>query len=390
MVKFSVPMFILFFSLLQDGLPVQFEDFFVLSLGLVDIRPSYHDASLIFPIGYRSCWHDKITGSLFVSEVIDGGDAGPVFKIRRCSCSSLPLPLGSTVLFLPKIEQTSSQNNEGGDGTFYNHEEFDDDGDIQMILTDPCPPTETDIFTCLKETFAVHNFDRSQLEAGFMREKSGELLIDEIGEISVEEHSPSAAWRILSKKFIDACSEIIKRKGALKFFCSHAGNEMGSSSWDMMDEKNKEMYTPLAKFSGFPVSLSLPFQYKGNELETWAEELTKWMGQDRFGLDAEFVQEIIEELPGVEACSQYESLRKRSSYSGSLTIRNGLLKIKTLGGLEFKGERGLDCLFGKSKKLRLVDDCDPPAGKSLCLRLPPELVGDFHQVCRCYNLRNQI
>ncbi|XVF60333.1 hypothetical protein PTKIN_Ptkin08bG0036600 [Pterospermum kingtungense] len=370
---------------INDGFPVQFEDFFVLSWGLVDMRPSYHDTSLIFPIGYSSCWHDKITGSLFVCEVVDGGDAGPIFKIRRCSCSSLLLPIGSTVLFRPKIEQTSCQNDEEGDATFYNYEEFDDDGGIQMILTDPCPPTENDIFTCLssclKETCAVHDFDRSQLEAGFMCEKSAELLIDEIGEISVEEHSPSAAWRIISQKFIDACSDIIKRKGALKFFCSHAGNEMGSSNWDTMDEKNKEMYTPLAKFCGLPVSLSLPFQYQGNELETWAEELTKWLGQDRFGLDAEFVREIIEELPGVEACSQYESLRKRCSYSGSLTIRNGLLKIKTLGGPECTGERGLDVLFGKSKKPRLVDDRGPPAGKSLCLRLPPELVGDFHQVC---------
>ncbi|XWS30346.1 hypothetical protein CRYUN_Cryun24cG0109300 [Craigia yunnanensis] len=369
---------------INDGLPVQFEDFFVLSLGLVEMRPSYRDASLIFPLGYRSCWHDKITGSLFVCEVLDGGDSGPIFKIRRCSCSAVPLPIGSTVLFWPKTEQTSSHNNEEDDATYHNNKEFDDDGSIQMILTDPCPPTGNDISTCLrsslKETYVVQNFDRSRLEAGFMCEKSGDLLIDEIGEISVEEHSSSAAWKIISQKFIDVCAEISKRKGALKFFCKHAGKEMGSSSWDVMDEKNKEMYTPLAKFCGFPASLSLPFEYQANELKTWAEELTKWLGQDRFGLDAEFVQEIIEELPGVEACSRYESLRKRSSYSGSLTVRNGLLKIKTQGNLECEGEKGLVGLFRKSKNPQLVDDHSPPAGKPLCLRLPPELVGDFHQV----------
>ncbi|XP_022739845.1 methyl-CpG-binding domain-containing protein 9-like isoform X2 [Durio zibethinus] len=367
----------------NDGLPVQFEDFFVLSLGLVDMRPSYHSASLIFPIGYRSCWHDKITGSLFVSEVLDGGDSGPIFKVRRCSCSALSLPIGSTVLFWPKIEQISHQNNEEGDATYYSNKEFDDDGSIQMILSDPCPPMETDILTCLgsslKETY-VQNFDRSQLEAGFICDKSVDLLMDKIGEISVEERSSSAAWRIISQKFIDACSEICKRKGALKFFCKHAGKEMGSSSLDMMDEKNKEMYTPLAKFCGFPVSRFIPFEYKTDELENLADELTQWLDQDRFGLDAEFVQEIIEELPGVGACSGYESLKKRSSHSGSFTIRNGLLKINTQGGLECKGEKGFDDLFGKSKKPRLADDCGPPAGKSLCLRLPPELVGDFHQV----------
>ncbi|XWS44194.1 hypothetical protein CRYUN_Cryun15aG0023300 [Craigia yunnanensis] len=367
----------------NGGLPVQFEDFFVLSLGLVVTRPSYHDTSLIFPIGYRSCWHDKITGSLFVCEVLDGGDSGPIFKVRRCPCSALPPPIGSTVLFWPKIEQISSHNNEEGDATCYNNKEFDDEGSIQMILTDPCLLMENDILTCLgsslKETY-VHNFDRSQHEAGSICDKSGDLLMDEIGEISVEERSSSAAWRIISQKFIDACSEISKRKGALKFFCKHAGKEMGSSSWDMMDEKNKEMYTPLAKFCGFPDSVSILFEYQADELETLADELTIYLGQDRFGLDAEFVKEIIEELPGVEACSRYKSLKKRSSYSGSLTLRNGLLKINTQGGLECKGEKGLDGLFGKSKKPRLVDDRGPPAGKPLCLRLPPELVGDFHQV----------
>ncbi|XVE83943.1 hypothetical protein DITRI_Ditri16bG0129400 [Diplodiscus trichospermus] len=365
-----------------DGLPMQFEDFFVLSLGLVDIRSSYHDASSIFPIGYRSCWHDKITRSLFVCEVLDGGDYGPIFKVRRCPCSLLPLPIGSTVLCLPKIEQASSNNNEGG-ATCYNNKEFDDDGSIQMILTDPCPPMEDDILTCLgsslKETY-VQNFDGSKLEAGFICDKSGYLLMDEIGVISVEERSSSAAWRIISKKFVDACSEISKRKGELKFFCEHAGKEMGSSSWDMMDEKSREMYTPLAKFCGFSGSVSIPSEYQADELDSLAYELTKWLGQDRFGLDAEFVQEIIEELPGVEACSRYESLKKRSSYSGSLTTRNGLLKINTQGGLECKGEKGMDGLFGKSKKPRLVDDRGLPAGKPLCSRLPPELVGDFNQV----------
>ncbi|KAE8682418.1 7-dimethyl-8-ribityllumazine synthase family protein [Hibiscus syriacus] len=367
---------------INDGLPVQFEDFFVLSLGVVDTRPSYHDASLIFPIGYKSCWHDKITGSLFTCEVLDGGDSGPIFKIRRCPCSALPLPIGSTVLFLPKID--SSHNNEG-DASYCNNKEFDDDDNIQRILTDPFPPIENDILTCLKsslkETYDVQNIDKPQLEAGLMCEKSGDKLIDEIGEISVEEHSFSDAWRIISQKFIDACSAISKSKGALKFSCKHAGQETGSSYWDMMDGKYKKTLTPLAKFCGFPVSLSLPFEYQANELlETGTEELTKWMEQDRFGLDAEFVQEIIEELPGVEACSRYESLRKRSSYSGSLTIRNGFLKIKTPDGLECEGEKGLDGLFGKSKKPRLVDDRGLPAGKPLCLRLPPELLGDFHQV----------
>ncbi|OMO80724.1 hypothetical protein CCACVL1_12795 [Corchorus capsularis] len=366
-----------------DGLPMQFEDFFVLSLGQVDMRPSYHDASLIFPIGYRSCWHDKITGSLFICEVSDGGDCGPIFKVRRCSCSAFPLPIASTVLYWPRIQQIYSHNNEGV-AAYYNIKDFGDDDSIQMILSDPCPPIENDILTCLgstlKERCVVQNFDRSQPEAVSICDKYGELLMDEIGEILVEERSLSSAWRLMSQKFIDAYSEIRKRKGTLKFLCKHAGMETGSAGCDMMDEKNIETYTPLAKFCGFPVPPSIPFDHEADKPETLVDELTKWLGQDRFGLEAEFVQEIIEELPGVKACSRYESLKNRSSYSGSLTIRNGFLKVKTKDGLECEGEKGLGVLFGRSKKPRLVYDRGPPAGKPLCMRLPSELVGDFHQV----------
>ncbi|KAL9269988.1 Methyl-CpG-binding domain-containing protein, partial [Drosera capensis] len=72
-----------------DGLPIQYEDFFVLTLGLVDARPAYHDTDHIWPVGYRSCWHDKVTGSLFLCDVVDDGDTGPLFRVKRFSCSSL-------------------------------------------------------------------------------------------------------------------------------------------------------------------------------------------------------------------------------------------------------------------------------------------------------------
>ena len=93
---------------LQEGLPVQFEDFFLLSLGKIDTRPSYHDANSVWPIGFKSCWHDKITGSLFISEVLDGGDSGPVFKVKRHSCSIFPIPNSSTVLYRKHAEQLSA------------------------------------------------------------------------------------------------------------------------------------------------------------------------------------------------------------------------------------------------------------------------------------------
>ncbi|KAI3831979.1 hypothetical protein MKX03_006353, partial [Papaver bracteatum] len=46
----------------NNGLPAQFLSF----LGKDDFRPSYHDRSHSWPVGYRSNWHDKVSRSFFV------------------------------------------------------------------------------------------------------------------------------------------------------------------------------------------------------------------------------------------------------------------------------------------------------------------------------------
>ncbi|KAK3152374.1 hypothetical protein QOZ80_2BG0158090 [Eleusine coracana subsp. coracana] len=50
------------------GLPVQYGDFFITSLGEIDNRTSYHSSYQIWPVGFTSYWHDRVTGSLFECE----------------------------------------------------------------------------------------------------------------------------------------------------------------------------------------------------------------------------------------------------------------------------------------------------------------------------------
>ncbi|KAF3444674.1 hypothetical protein FNV43_RR14367 [Rhamnella rubrinervis] len=372
-----------------EGLPVQFEDFFLLSLGKIDIRPAYHDANCFWPVGFRSCWHDKITGSVFICEVLDGGDSGPVFKVSRYSCSAFRIPIGSTVLSWPRLGHGSCESDEENDNMTC-------DGDIQMILTDPCPPAEDDILSCLKScsdrTSDLQMSNGLNLEACLTHEKSGKVLFgemglrDEIGEISVEEHSSSAAWRMISQKLINVCSEIFKQKGSLNFFCKHVGNDEDFPNWAMNNDCSKGNYNLLDKFFSSPSSFNIPSVIQAdNELESFSDILAKWLDQDRFGLDVEFVQEILEQLPGVQSCSQYQLLGNRNSYSTSLTIGSGLLVIKMGGGVQGKGKEKLDGLFRRSKKAKLVEDHvmndrQLPLGKQLCSRVPPELVGDVYQV----------
>ncbi|CAN6574930.1 unnamed protein product [Malus baccata var. baccata] len=373
-----------------EGFPVQFEDFFVLSLGEVDTRPSYHDSNHIYPVGYRSCWHDKVTGSLFVCEVLNGGDSGPVFKVRRCSCSALPVPKGSTILCRSQLGNFYSQiNQESHDLT------SDNDGSIQMILSDPSPPMENDILSCLMscsvEVSDVQTSAEPQFEDNSVYEKFGTLssadlgVMDDIGEISVEDHSSSAAWGMISKKIVNACSEIFKQKGILKVFCKHVENAQGSQNEVITNDSGNMNQSPLDKFCSSPGSVSISSELRADDEPGFSYDvLANWLDQDRFGLDVDFVQELLEQLPAAQSCSQYQFLNDRSSNSAQLTVGNGLLVVKMGAGLHDK-EEVLDGLFRRSKKVKLVkdhlkNDHPPPHGKPLCLRIPPALVGDVYQV----------
>nr|KYP50537.1 Lysine-specific demethylase 5B-B [Cajanus cajan] len=186
----------------SDGLPLQFKDFFVLSLGKVDVRPSYYDVNLICPVGYKSCWHDKITGSLFTCEVLEGGDSGPIFRIQRCSCSKIPVPVGSTILSMSKLCQFVSQTTEGGRKT-NGSMDIDDDESIQMMLIDPCVPTGNDVASCFA-SFSIEDPLSSDVlhpVAGSVQDNTRNSLADNlgfndgIGELLVEER----AWELLER-----------------------------------------------------------------------------------------------------------------------------------------------------------------------------------------------
>lgn len=372
---------------------MQFEDFFLLSLGKVDIRPSYHDAKFLWPIGFKSCWHDKITGSLFMCEILDGGDGGPVFKVKRFSCSSMPVPYCSTVLFRRNFGQFLSPTDEESDEMT-----CDNDDSIRMILSDPCPPMENDIWSCLRIcSSGGSDFQTStklQQEACCSSHENSENVlscamgsIDEIGEFSAEENSPSLAWRMISQKLVNAFSEILKRKGTFKFFCKHIVKDEEIPNYDITNETSKGNFSSLDKFFSSQGCFGIPSViHADKEIDSVNDAVEKWLDQDRFGLDVDFVQEILEQLPGVETCSQYQMLRERSSHSSLITVGNGLLVPKMRGGLEYKEKDTWNGLFRRSKKAKLVeshmmDDPRRPPGKQLCSKVPSELVGDVYQVC---------
>ncbi|OVA18545.1 Bromodomain [Macleaya cordata] len=384
----------------NDGLPIQYEDLFLLCSGKVDSRPSYHNSSQIWPVGYRSSWHDKVTGSLFTCDVLDGGISGPIFKVRRCPCSTSVIPNGSTVLLRQTLGRSDVEDKVESEAAIFPDMGYADETNIQMILSDPCP-LEQDLISCfggstLSEACNYQTKDVLTPQASCLSERSGDPLPnnfglkDEIGEFFTEGRSSSLVWGKVSEMLVGACHEAYKQSGSLQFYCTHELDSMHSSCSDFAASKNKDSVGSLAKFCSLSGPRDIPRVIRSyNELEMSCKALKNWLNQDRFGLDMEFVQEIIEQLPGCHTCSEYEFLTKRSDYSTLVIVGNGLLHAKRKSEVQGKEEEeAVDGLFKRCKKLRKQDQvqdpemkelCHPP-GKPLSLKLPAELIGDVLQV----------
>ncbi|KAL9230574.1 hypothetical protein vseg_005909 [Gypsophila vaccaria] len=357
----------------HEGLPLQYEDFFVLSLGKVDARASYHDTGQISPVGYRSCWHDKVTGSLFLCHVLDGGDSVPVYKVKRFSCSALPVPYGTTILQRRSCMESNVLHEEEGDKSTSSDEECC----VEMILSDPCFPAQGDFWSWLLNTPIEDDGQKSS----HLNFDSHSPVGEKIGEFSVDGNSSSQVWTIVSQKLVDACCQIYKQSGSLTFFCKHA-NEGISSFCDIANDK-KDTFSSLHKFCSLLGSLKVPPAVKSDDdLLPTIDALKQWLDSDRFGLDVDFVQELIEQCPDVKRCPRYESLKRRNDHLNAPMVQNGLLLINGRSIDQCQQNTVIDSLYKKYRNdqelARVIHN--RPLGKHFGGELPPYLVGDVLQV----------
>ncbi|KAL5723686.1 Methyl-CpG-binding domain-containing protein 9 [Ranunculus cassubicifolius] len=377
---------------INDALPVQYEDFFVLRLGGIDPRPSYHICTQIWPVGYQSSWHDKITGSIFTCDILDGGDAGPVFKVTRFSCSMFLISKGSTILSRRtscRLETNSSLERKSFATSDIGYKE---DDAIQMYLSEP-DPQEQDLLSCLgNDLNKAHKDDGFSLQSSFLSGRTAEVLPgnidsrDEIGEFCVEGRSSALVWEKVSEKLICACREVFKKSSALHFYCKHGLNKLVSG---LVEDDTDVNQGPLTRFCSSFGPINIPDLIQSvNELDTSCEALSKWLSKDRFGLDVEFVQELIELLPGAHSCMGYEILNKRRQYPTSQTAGSGLLLTKRKSDVQGVVDMASDILFKGFKRPRKYNffqsheidvRCSPP-GKPLSTKFSAELVGDILQV----------
>ncbi|KAL4586920.1 hypothetical protein LXL04_011568 [Taraxacum kok-saghyz] len=304
----------------NHGFPVQFEDFFVISVGKVNPRRSFHTSHQIWPIGYKSIWHDKITASIFVCNVLEGDDYGPIFRVNRHPCSKQSLPNASTVIHNPNCGPPSDENTSSC-----------------LTLTTESQHTPSD---------NNNNFVNG----------------DVIGEFMVEGRSTSSAWNMVLETLISACRHAFKDLSVVSFHCNHNNEEQfyGSYGVDSLDKFG------CLTLTGQPVDPIRDLILTKEQLEVSCTAIKRWLEMDRFGLDAEFVQELIEQqLSGVGDCSEYKSLDARCQDSIARTVRSGFFTV-------LHKYNTLDNLAESRKRLG-------PPGNTVASNLPPCLIGDVLQ-----------
>lgn len=362
------------FELSQDVCPLQFEDLVVLSLGKVDPRPTYHSTSQIWPVGFRSCWHDKITGSLFVFEIVDGGDAGPIFKVKRYPCYTQPIPIGTTVLLRQKSDSKDGRDKEPNDDSATSGMDDEESMSIKMMLTEDCPPLMEDVICRKVNSSTTESSCFPQSDVNIIPDDAG--WVDGIGEFSVEGRSCSMVWDRASQTLLRAFHDVYKNVGILKNFCKHNVNEVEVKAAENYDSLSKFCY--LSGLGAIP-----PLVQSKSDFDFCSDMIVKWLQQDRFGLDTEFVQEILEQLPGIHGCLDYKFLSERGQNSGSQTVRSGFLLVKRKRDVQ--GGKGGDGFISSCNRPRkpFVEESDLkksfPLGKQLSSKLLANLIGDVVQ-----------
>ncbi|CAH9073963.1 unnamed protein product [Cuscuta epithymum] len=366
---------------IQDGFPVQFEDFLLISTGHLDSRASYHSSNQIWPVGYRSSWHDKISGSVFVCDVADGGDSGPKFRVRRYPCSMHSFITSSTVLSRSQSSSSSENDKMEKDGSTISGVVFDDDNvSIQLILEDcsqPAMDNDYDSYTGQREVEDLAVGKLNSILPESLGNKTFEAIDqgDNLGEFHVEGTSLTSVWEMVAQNLVRASHEVYKQKGAVRFCCRHDVFELDAKRLDGLDSLSK--FSCLTAPSSFRQAV-----HNDSEFNQIREMLVKWFEQDRFGLDADFVQEILEQLPGISNCTGYKFLSERKHNSTLQTVGSGFFQSRRESHMQDGGEP--DEYFRPSKRLRKLEESEVrapcPSGKPFMSKLPSYLIGDALQV----------
>ena len=241
------------------------------------MRSGYYTNDIIWPIGYRCSWHDGVTGSICISEVLDGGPAHPIFRVSRKSCA----PSSNMPLHDNNSKQDTLQQQEGS-GRDRKHQEegletgkrpdrqfnhvYDEDDELNMLVGNLSAFTQ-------ESTAVDHGWNVWNNRNG-MQDQHEECIIDLIGEIIVESSSSSGAWKLFAERMLDRINEVICI-GRCKLGCKHLGNSR------------------LSTLRASLPAILVGFNHGEIDVEKAYTILPDWLGEDRFGFDVPVIRKYL-------------------------------------------------------------------------------------------------
>lgn len=242
--------------LLQLELPLRYGDLSIESFGDVTRNCTDLDNNQVSPAGYRTSWHDLETGSLCISEVIDGGDSGAFFRVRRKSCMTLAKSAEISVMYRNGVGEGKMEDN-------------------------------------LLSTF--QDLGGSVNIPSMISSEGNVMATDSIGELVVEAKSSAAAWRDFAKLFVLKLQSSGIELQSLASLCPHAIDASTKSSIRSESRASLEPVSSLnclstevqAKVMEYPQGIDLAEGF--GVYRTLEERLSV----DRFGLRERYVQELI-------------------------------------------------------------------------------------------------
>ncbi|CAM6123295.1 unnamed protein product [Calypogeia fissa] len=373
----------------KDELPFKCGDLVIESLGVVDVRPSFRDELQIWPVGYRSTWHDSTTASFCISEVVDNGSSAPVFRVSRKFCPTHPISSNGTGGATGPNHRTDLHV--AGNGTGIQNPGMSK-VEMNAFLSRP-------LFSGFQGqkphySSASDREDRESINAllgglGGLTDEQESLEVwecsqarDVIGEFTVEGSSTSQAWELFAEEFVQRCRKQLWVLDLLPDLCPHFRRD---------------------SLSGQPAGASR-IPVVNQSADSRFSELLEKLGEDRFGLSETLVRGMIETLPNANNCMGYRSLHERglswkeddsvakAPPQSRFRIRDKARKHRRAPEALSEEQNGVVEPVENIVKEEIVvlppppppppvpQRPPPPAGQPIGRRLPSELVGDVLQI----------
>jgi hypothetical protein len=351
------------------------------SLGVVDVRSGLLNESQIWPVGYRSTWHDSTTASFCISEIINNGTSIPVFRVTRKFCPTYrslsseaegatgpgqrkDLHVSENILEKENTKLRKEESNTLPSRLPYSHIQGP-----KARLNTASEREDRESLNALLDGLGDMDSEQESLEEWELLQSR-----DAIGEFVVEGTSTLQAWKLFAEEFVGRCRKTPWVLDLLRDVCPHKSEGLACKTG------------------------ALEARVVNQSTDSVLARLLAKLAEDRFGLSDTVVKSKIEGLANAGDCSGYKVFEQGGLYlkeedpvpkpapQSRFRAREKARKHRRAPEVVAEEQNAVmehikDAQRDEVSGVPLIAQRPPPpSGQPIARRLPPELVGDVLQV----------